>query len=261
MSETQLALKPQGEVVAAEPVNLLAAIIRAASNPAVDVDKMERLMAMQERLEARQAKAAYTQAMVAMKPLLPVIERNGKITIHEKGKEKTEAHVIQSTPYALWEDIDEAITPILHDHGFALTFRTGSAPDGKVTVTGMLDHVDGHGADTTITLPLDTSGSKNNVQGVGSALSYGKRYSAMMLLNIRTKGLDDDGKRAGDPEPLNDEKIAKIFDLLKRTDSDQEKFCKFMGVSIIADIPRKEYPRALESLHTKLDAKERGAKK
>lgn len=246
------------------PVNMLALVARLAQDPSVDADKMERILAMQERLEARQAKMAYTQAMVAMKPDLPVIERNGRIVIHEKGKDKIDANVIQSTPYALWEDIDAAITPILHSNGFALTFRTGSAPDGKVTVTGILSHTDGHSEDTTITLPLDTSGSKNNVQGVGSALSYGKRYSAMMLLNIRTKGLDDDGHKAGltnDDDPIDDEAIAKIFDLLKRTGSDQEKFCKYMGVGIVADIPRKDYGRALERLHTKLDQQQREPKK
>lgn len=259
MSQALAERKDKLPVEATEPVNLLAAIIRAASNPSVDVDKMERLMTMQERLEVRQAKASYTQAVVAVKPRLPVIERNGKIVIPDKN-DKTK--IIQSTPYALWEDIDEAITPILHDHGLVLTFRTGSTADGKVTVTAVLNHVEGHSEESgPIALPMDTSGSKNNVQGVGSALSYGKRYSAMMVLNIRTKGLDDDGKRAGDPEPLGDEEIAKIFDLLKRTDSDQEKFCKFMGVSIVADITRKDYPKALEILHTKLDAKERGPKK
>ena len=60
-----LDIRPQPALPAetAEPVNLLAAIVRAASDPSVDVDKMERLMAMQERLEARQAKAAYTKGI------------------------------------------------------------------------------------------------------------------------------------------------------------------------------------------------------
>jgi hypothetical protein len=49
-----------------------------------------------------------------------------------------------------------------------------------------------------MTLPLDTSGSKNNVQAVGSSTSYGKRYTATLLLNIRTKGEDDDGHAGGD---------------------------------------------------------------
>ncbi|WP_409524602.1 ERF family protein [Pseudomonas sp.] len=42
-------------------------------------------------------------------------------------------------------------------------------------------------------LPLDTSGSKNAVQAVGSSTSYGKRYVMSALLNLTTRGEDDDG--------------------------------------------------------------------
>jgi len=40
---------------------------------------------------------------------------------------------------------------------------------------------------------VDTSGSKNGVQAVASSVSYGKRYTAGLLLNITTTGEDDDG--------------------------------------------------------------------
>jgi hypothetical protein len=62
-----------------------------------------------------------------------------------KGQGKDRRQIIQSTPYALWEDIDAAITPILNEHGFALTFRCGStgSPEHRVTVTGVLSHEHG----------------------------------------------------------------------------------------------------------------------
>jgi len=47
-----------------------------------------------------------------------------------------------------------------------------------------------------MTLPLDNSGSKNAVQAVGSSVSYGKRYVMAALLNITTRGEDDDGNAA-----------------------------------------------------------------
>ena len=42
-------------------------------------------------------------------------------------------------------------------------------------------------------MPVDTTGSKNGVQAVASSVSYGKRYTAGLLLNITTTGEDDDG--------------------------------------------------------------------
>lgn len=165
----------------------LAVIQRAASDPACDVDKLERLMAMHERFVDREARAAYTEAMARMQPNLP--------SIVERGKIKDRSGNVQST-YALWEDINAAIKPILQAHGFALSFRT-STQDASVTVVGILSHCQGHKEETEITLPADTSGSKNSVQSVGSSFSYGKRYTASALLNITTHGEDDDGRLGG----------------------------------------------------------------
>jgi hypothetical protein len=123
-----------------------------------------------------------------MQPKLPVVGERGGI--------KNNNGQVQST-YALWEDINDAIRPLLAEHGFALSFKVGQAQDGKITITGILSHREGHQEETTLTLVHDSSGSKNSVQAVGSSVSYGKRYTAMALLNITTRGEDDDGKAAG----------------------------------------------------------------
>jgi hypothetical protein len=175
---------------------LLEVIARAARDPNVDIDKMERLLEMQERVLSRQAREAYATALAELQPRLPVISERGKILNKDKQ--------VQST-YAYWEDVNESIRPLLAEHGFSLSFRTGR--NGQdVTVTGVLAHREGHSEETTITLPSDGSGSKNAVQAVGSSTSYGKRYTAFALLNITSKGEDDDGATAtnkkADGEPM-----------------------------------------------------------
>lgn len=176
---------------------LLEVIARAARDPAVDIDKMERLLEMQERVIARQAKEAFAVALSELQPQLPVITERGKI--------RNKNDQVQST-YAFWEDVNEEIRPLLAEHGFSLSFRTGR--DGaEITVTGVLTHRQGHGEETTITLPADGSGNKNAVQAVASSTSYGKRYTAFALLNITTRGEDDDAQTAtkyqasGEPMP------------------------------------------------------------
>lgn len=234
-----------------EPITILDIINRAAFDPSVDSGKIEMLLRMAREFKHDDAKAAYAKALIAMKPKLPVIDRKGRITIHEKGMPKTAENVTQSTPYALWEDIDAAITPILAQHGFVLTFRTGSMPDGKITVTGVLMHEMGHSEEATMPLPLDTSGSKNNVQAAGSSTSYGKRYTAMALLNIRTKGEDDDGQKGGDPGTLTESQLEHIFALIERVKADKEKFCEYMGVKSVPDISTKDYDKAIRALNLK----------
>lgn len=180
----------QGETAA-----LISMIERVALNPSVDIEKMERLLEMQERIMARNARIAYNSALSAMQAEMPEIPENGTIRI----KSKDSGNIIQETPYALWEDINEAIRPVLARHGFALSFRTGLTPDARVSVTAILSHREGHQEETTMVLAHDSTGSKNAVQAIGSSTSYGKRYATAALLNLTSRdGLetDDDGQTA-----------------------------------------------------------------
>ena len=154
------------------------------------------------------------------------------------------------SPYALWEDIDAAITDILADHGLVLTFRSGVAQDGKITVTGVLSHKGGHSEQTTITLPHDSSGSKNAVQAVGSSTSYGKRYTATLLLNIRTKGEDDDGKNGGAAGTITDDQVMEIREALAAKGFDIIKFCKFFKVDALVDIKASDFVKAMNLIKT-----------
>lgn len=178
---------------AGESATILQVIQRAAADPQCDIEKMERLMSMHERFLAKQAEQQYAEALAMMQQELPVITERGGI--------KDKGGRIQST-YALWEDINEAIKPILAKHGFALTFRIPRNERG-IEVEGVLSHRAGHRETTSILLPADTSGNKNAVQAVASSVSYGKRYTAGALLNFTSCGEDDDGQSAGaKPEKL-----------------------------------------------------------
>ena len=159
-----------------EAISMLSVIARAAADPSVDLDKMERLMQMHERMQAKAAATDYAAALADMQDALPSIGERG--------------NAAGRYTYALWEDINSAIKPILKRHGFALSFRTDFS-DG-IAVTGVLSHRSGHREETTVKLPADPSGNKNAVQAVASSVSYGKRYTAGALLNLTSHGEDDD---------------------------------------------------------------------
>ena len=222
--------------------NLIQVIERAASNPDVDVDKMQRLLDMQERILDRNAKMAYTQALAAMAEDLPVITERGAI--------KDKYNKVQSR-YALWEDINEAIRPVLSRHGFHLSFRTGRGEDGSLSVTGVLSHREGHSEETTIYLPADQSGSKNAVQAVGSSTSYGKRYTAAALLNLTTGGEDDDAQAASGPARISADQAATIESLIEEVGADRSAFLKYMKVNKVEDIAAQAYQDAVRALERK----------
>ena len=220
--------------------NVMAMIAGAASDPTFNVDKLERLLALHEQMRARESREAYMAALAAVQAELPPIPERGKIAIGAK---------VQST-YALWEDVNDIIKPILMRHGLALSFRT-AVTDGKVIITGVLSHSAGHAEETSLALPSDTSGSKNAVQAVGSSVSYGKRYTAGALLNLTSRGEDDDGRAAAGNAPISPEQLQALQALIEQTGADVEKFCRYMSVASLADIRAGEFDKAESALKMK----------
>jgi hypothetical protein len=216
-----------------ESAAVLSMIARAASDPSIDIDKMERLMQMQERSIARQARTAYDADMALMQPELPSIAERGDAA----GRYS----------FAKWEDIQAQIKPVLQKFGFALTFRTDTAD--KVTVTGILSHRSGHREETSIVLPSDPSGNKNAVQAVASSVQYGKRYTAGALLNLTSYGEDDDGFTGGGGYDASEwyEAIANAVDMteLKRT-GDQISAAKGIPQGALRNIRARWAARAKE---------------
>lgn len=206
--------------------SLLDVIGRAARDPSVDIDKIERLIAMQERIQEREAKTTFTEAKLAMRPELPVITMRGRIIIRDKNNHE---NIIQETPFARFEDIQEAIEPILTRHGFDLSFQNGLSPEGKVRVTTVLTHFGGHSEDTYFDLPHDSSGSKNAVQAVGSSTSYAKRYGVISILNIRVAGEDDDANTAIPPVEISVKQFEQLKRLIRDTQSDEGKFVSYLS--------------------------------
>lgn len=195
-----VATRQAGAVQAREPtpVNMLALIAQMAANPRCNPEKMRALIDMQKELAVEEARRSFTAAFLNMHEKLPTINADGKIEIEAKAGSNKKR---QSTPYATFHNLHQITTPILRQFGFVMSFAPDAMPDGRLIMRATLDHVDSGGFKTgMIVLPVETSGSKNNVQGVGSSISYGKRYLKVTMLNIITlapEDKDDDGRAAG----------------------------------------------------------------
>lgn len=269
---------------APEPKNMLAVIAAAAANPACDVGKMQALLDMQEKLEQKQAKREFTQDFIALQAELPSISRDGKIEVLEKGVDGKRVagrdRVQQATPYATFNNIMRTIKPLLNKHKFTLSFATEPAGD-RIMVKGFLRHVSTHEQTTSFPLPAETSGSKNNVQGWGSSMSYGKRYATIALLNIVSHAPEDadrDGgtapvaaKRAAkaasedavevidDGEPtITQEQHDKLVDALEACGAKRSDFCAAWGIAKVIDLPASGYERAMRACDDKARGNARG---
>lgn len=234
----------QSSTTAAKPVAvsksedhsaIIQVIERAALNPDVDIDKMERLLQMQERVLDRQALMSYSAAMAAMQTELPSIEERGRTN---------------NGQYATLEDIVDTVRPILQRHGFAVSFRIQTQERG-IQVTGVLMHREGHREETSMLLPADVSGSKNAVQAFGSSTSYGKRYVLSALLNITTRGQDDNGLSAATVKLVTTFQAAQIKKFIADCPAaTQEWFAGKYGDA--GRVPRNDFDRLRASLQKRV---------
>jgi hypothetical protein len=160
-------------------------IIELASNPAVDVDKLQRLIDMQKDARRDHAIAAFNQDFARMQAEIP--------TVIEKGKGD------KGMSYARLEDIIETVRPVLQRHGFSLSHQTEWPDKSTIKVIGILTHREGHERRSEFLASADQTGSKNAIQALGSSNSYGRRYTTKDLLNIVTKQEDDDGQKSSAP--------------------------------------------------------------
>jgi hypothetical protein len=219
----------------AQAGSLLEVIARAVSDPRVDIEKMERLLAMQERVIADQRKAAYAAAMSRLAPKLPQIDRLG-ISHH-------------GITYAQLEDIDTVIRPLYSAEGFALSFDSKKTDKGELRVIGKCTHAEGHSEIKEIELSIDQSGSKNGAQAIVSTISYGRRALTTMFFNLVTKKQDTD---ANVDEVITEDQAKDIRTMLVDMKSDEKIFLELIaGVNSIEQIPKRDYKRIMAALDAK----------
>lgn len=226
---------------------LLLMIERVARDPSIDIERLERLLAMRDRLRNEERRAAYDDALAKVQAELQPIIKRGEIKIREGSK---------GQPYALLEDVITTIKPILGRHGFSIQFRIQQADTDKISVTTIVAHAQGHREETTISLPADKTGSKNATQAIGSSVSYGRRYGIMSMFNLATQGEDNDAAH-GTGEVISTEQEAELQALIEETGSDLTLFCRFMKAESLADIPASKFEFALTQLRRKLNKESR----
>src|SRR5215831_5108597 len=136
---------------------------RAIANGA-GVDVIERLLGLQERWEANQARKAFNSAIAAFKANPPEILKTEEVGFDSRrtGDRTSYKHEDLAKMLAV-------VDPALAVHGLWARFKVkGDDPD-KITVTCVLGHVDGHVEEgSTLSGKPDTSGNKNPLQAIGS---------------------------------------------------------------------------------------------
>jgi len=93
--------------------------------------------------------------------------------------------------YADLDSIHEAVFPILSSHGLAWTTLIGTDEAGNDVLNYRLIHVSGDTLEGSLRLRL----TQDNMQQLGSAVTYARRYAICAVIGI-TADEDDDGNTA-----------------------------------------------------------------
>lgn len=161
-------------------------LIETALKLDAPIEKLEKLMELQERYEANQAKKDFDLAMSEFQSELPVIEKKGVVDF-----ESTKGRTYYK--YAKLDDIAVAIQPALKASGLSYRFKQDQ-DQSLVTVTCIIAHKNGHQEVSTLQSSRDTSGGKDALKGIASTLTYLRRYTLCGSLGIVTGDEDLDGE-------------------------------------------------------------------
>ncbi|MBV4552322.1 MULTISPECIES: ERF family protein [Pseudomonas] len=224
-----IALHQQGQ-----EISMLSTISRLALDPRCDMDKLERLISLQDRMEAKSALEAFNAAFAEMQCEMPSVEKRTENTHTKK-------------MYADLDDINYAVRPVMAKFGFGVSFKIVNQANG-VSITGILMHKAGHREETTMILPLDAGAGRSAVQSVGSTTTYGKRYVMCALLNI-TSGDDNDNdgyKEPTDPlvTPVQARQVQALLD--KCSETAKGKFADLYGEP--ANVTKANFDSVLAAL-------------
>lgn len=166
------------------------AMVRLGIINKLDPAILEKLMDLQERYDANEAKKAFVKAMAGFKRESPPVIGKDKKADFGAGKAKYS--------YATTGAIVAAITPALAKYGLHLSWETKQEPNA-VSVTCHVTHEQGHRESATLHGPRDESGGKNPIQTIGSSVHYLQRYTMVSVLGLATADMDDPD--AGDTRP------------------------------------------------------------
>jgi len=237
MSDKQLSIIDAPQLP--ERMTVLEVFAGLARDLSIPLERIKGLMDMQEQAERRDAEKQFIAAFSRMK--FPPIKKTSK------------AH---NSKYASFDDIQEIINPILDREGFTLTFTSGDVTPQGIPIHGLLSHVAGHSRGAVLYLPRDKSGSMNEIQGTGSTTSYGQRYVAKMMLNLRFIGDDDDADSISAISEDQVRNIECLMDECKLSPTARSKFMEMMGCKVLSDIQQGAYKVAINFLVAKRRAVE-----
>lgn len=176
-------ISQKGEIVDNSGSANPSALLQLAVQQNLDIDKLEKLMQLQERWQAQQARKDFLSAISQFQAICPPLEKTKKVAFNTT-----------KYSYAPLGEIAAAIKKPMSENGLSHRWEIEEQAE-KLVCSCIISHINGHSEKTTMSALKDGSGGKNEIQQRGSSITYLQRYTLIAALGISTADEDLDGQK------------------------------------------------------------------
>lgn len=158
--------------------------------------------------------------------------------------------------YADLSSVVDATMPALNANGIAVIQPMQDSETGRVVMTKFI-HTSGEVLECAIPLIV----AKNDMQGMGSAITYARRYGLMSLAGIAPE--DDDGNAAvkAAPRTITADQFIALRDTAEEAGVPSDKICDAYGAPSLEQFPVEAFDRAMKKLRATIAAAQQDAPK
>lgn len=218
------------------PAEMAQALISKGMKP----EDLMKLLAVQERHDANEARKAFHKAMADFKMNAPEIT-----------KDKTNNQY--GSKYTSLSNLVNTVNPVLSKHGLTASWEIDQL-ETLIKVTCVITHELGHSEKSSMSSPPDTSGAKNNIQQIKSAITYlkGVTFESICGLASTDGNVDDDGNNAGqgEVELIDEKQLGVIKDYVDNNEGFEARLLKYLHVDSIENILKADYQKAVVAMES-----------
>lgn len=230
MAKGEIVKKVEGEVQKSP-----AELIQLAITNKVDLIQAEKLLELQAKFEANEARKAYHRAMSEFKAN-PLIVTKDKLNKQ------------YGSMYTSLSNLVNTVNPLLSKHN--LSARWDIEQNGIIKVICRITHVLGHSETASMSALEDKSGSKNPIQQIKSTITYLKSVTFESICGLASTdaNVDDDGAGSVSVEYITNQQKNILVDMITATGANLEKVLSYIGTDSLDEVTRAQYDKAVKAL-------------
>lgn len=237
-----------------DPAGDVSRLLQIAVEKDLSVEKMEKLVALYERMADRRAAEEFARAMAEFQRTCPPVQRTSKASIVTKSGAKF------GYTYAELDEIARTVAPHLHSQGLSYSWDC-TVEGNQLTCVCTLRHANGHKVEASFKGSTTTDAGMTEIQKNAAALTFARRQSLIQVLGLTTCDEDSDGHGGdGDGPSITEDQQNTLNDLLIEAGGTALSVAKLYGATKLSEIPARMFNAAAAALNERIAYKRKAAK-